>query len=630
MSQYYSNDNTLQQNHNREPPRLLSSSFMQPELNSHTQHFSMSESGYQTSTDQYGIHSPGLSQLPVPMSEPPPYDEFDEYNWPSGISTNLTQPSEDFNNQQLFNQADEQYFFGDFLGGFENDNFIFSPTLPSNMPIYPNQTPDNDDPSSHSYIIPGQTATTSPSTLNQNQFSSTNSTSLSPRTSNITLSSSPPSVSNNHNHNHDDDDDEIGDDVSSVNGKADGSSTPTIPAKRKPINDGDRNGRRSSNPRLSPIITKLSMTQSNSNINNNNNNVTKSLSSPSIQLSSLSINNNNNNTNGIINNNNYDDSPSTPSSSNNNSPSPETPTMEIVHPKNDDSELISSASNNLSNVDDNDDFSSTEIKTEDPSSSSPSTKPTPQKSSRKPYKELLTEEEKRANHIASEQKRRNTIRAGFKELTDIIPTLKNVNNSKSTILFKAVDYIKYLERRNRNLKERAGLLEMRVEMEMRQGKRFHHHPHPHGNPFGPTTMGFGHQRVAPMPMNYSVIPNGMTAIPIGPSGHPSQRQPPHVMTAPHHPIYFVPSNENPPSMIPGNVVSPSNNIFRGATMGMQIPLSSSQQQQNHHHSQQDNVPGMNIPSMASDDDGNNGGVDIDGDASMLGMNGSATRVGVKC
>ncbi|PKB96047.1 hypothetical protein RhiirA5_243966, partial [Rhizophagus irregularis] len=92
--------------------------------------------------------------------------------------------------------------------------------------------------------------------------------------------------------------------------------------------------------------------------------------------------------------------------------------------------------------------SSTEIKTEDPTSSS-SSKPTPQKSSRKPYKELLTEEEKRANHIASEQKRRNTIRAGFKELTDIIPTLKNVNNSKSTILFKAVDYIKYLERRNR-------------------------------------------------------------------------------------------------------------------------------------------------------------------------------------
>jgi hypothetical protein len=87
----------------------------------------------------------------------------------------------------------------------------------------------------------------------------------------------------------------------------------------------------------------------------------------------------------------------------------------------------------------------------------------------KQQKELLTEEEKRANHIASEQKRRNTIRTGFKELTDIIPTLKNINNSKSTILFKAVEYIRYLERRNRGLRERVGGLEVRVEVEGRMG-----------------------------------------------------------------------------------------------------------------------------------------------------------------
>lgn len=92
----------------------------------------------------------------------------------------------------------------------------------------------------------------------------------------------------------------------------------------------------------------------------------------------------------------------------------------------------------------------------------------------KPHKELLTEEEKRANHIASEQKRRNTIRTGFKELTDIIPTLKNINNSKSTILFKAVEYIKYLERRNRGLRERVGGLEVRVEVEGRMGNLMNH------------------------------------------------------------------------------------------------------------------------------------------------------------
>ncbi|SAL96061.1 hypothetical protein [Absidia glauca] len=85
----------------------------------------------------------------------------------------------------------------------------------------------------------------------------------------------------------------------------------------------------------------------------------------------------------------------------------------------------------------------------------------------KSHKELLTEEEKRSNHIASEQKRRSTIRNGFKDLTDIVPTLKNINNSKSTVLFKAVDYIKYLEKRNTNLRDKMGSLEVRIKVEGR-------------------------------------------------------------------------------------------------------------------------------------------------------------------
>lgn len=84
-------------------------------------------------------------------------------------------------------------------------------------------------------------------------------------------------------------------------------------------------------------------------------------------------------------------------------------------------------------------------------------------------RELLTEEEKRANHIASEQKRRNTIRNGFKEMTDVVPTLKNINHSKSTILFKAVEYIKHLDRRNRSLREKIASLQMRVEVKRRMG-----------------------------------------------------------------------------------------------------------------------------------------------------------------
>ncbi|KAI8985873.1 hypothetical protein BDB01DRAFT_786622 [Pilobolus umbonatus] len=87
----------------------------------------------------------------------------------------------------------------------------------------------------------------------------------------------------------------------------------------------------------------------------------------------------------------------------------------------------------------------------------------------KPHKELLTEEEKRNNHIASEQKRRSMIRSGFKDLTEIVPTLKNINNSKSTVLFKAVDYIKYLDKRNRSLRDKIKHLEVRVEVQGRMG-----------------------------------------------------------------------------------------------------------------------------------------------------------------
>jgi hypothetical protein len=91
------------------------------------------------------------------------------------------------------------------------------------------------------------------------------------------------------------------------------------------------------------------------------------------------------------------------------------------------------------------------------------------KNNKKPRttKELLTEEEKRANHIASEQKRRSTIRNGFKDLTDLVPTLKNINNSKSTVLFKAVDFIRYLEKRNKHLRDKVGSLELRAEVEGR-------------------------------------------------------------------------------------------------------------------------------------------------------------------
>ncbi|KAJ2712990.1 Transcription factor [Coemansia sp. Cherry 401B] len=58
--------------------------------------------------------------------------------------------------------------------------------------------------------------------------------------------------------------------------------------------------------------------------------------------------------------------------------------------------------------------------------------------------ELLTEDEKKANHIASEQKRRQNIRVGYDQLIQIVPTLTPSQRSEALILQKTVEYIRYL------------------------------------------------------------------------------------------------------------------------------------------------------------------------------------------
>ncbi|KAJ3315897.1 hypothetical protein HDV04_000104 [Boothiomyces sp. JEL0838] len=72
-------------------------------------------------------------------------------------------------------------------------------------------------------------------------------------------------------------------------------------------------------------------------------------------------------------------------------------------------------------------------------------------------RDLLTEDEKRVNHVVSEQRRRKLIREGFQVLVDLTPALSNSppvssgpgntggGHSKSTILFKAADYIRELK-----------------------------------------------------------------------------------------------------------------------------------------------------------------------------------------
>ncbi|KAL4893079.1 hypothetical protein BDV59DRAFT_178377 [Aspergillus ambiguus] len=70
----------------------------------------------------------------------------------------------------------------------------------------------------------------------------------------------------------------------------------------------------------------------------------------------------------------------------------------------------------------------------------------------KPTRENLTEEQKRNNHILSEQKRRNLIRQGFDDLCSLVPGLRGGGFSKSAMLTQAADWLEELLRGNDVLK----------------------------------------------------------------------------------------------------------------------------------------------------------------------------------
>ncbi|KAJ5702998.1 hypothetical protein N7488_010546 [Penicillium malachiteum] len=70
-----------------------------------------------------------------------------------------------------------------------------------------------------------------------------------------------------------------------------------------------------------------------------------------------------------------------------------------------------------------------------------------QSNSRAP-RENLSEEQKRTNHILSEQKRRNLIRQGFDDLCTLVPSLRSGGFSKSAMLTQAADWLEDLLRGN--------------------------------------------------------------------------------------------------------------------------------------------------------------------------------------
>jgi len=76
-------------------------------------------------------------------------------------------------------------------------------------------------------------------------------------------------------------------------------------------------------------------------------------------------------------------------------------------------------------------------------------------------KPRLTEQEKKTNHIASEQKRRAAIREGFDRLTELVPGLEGQGRSESIVLNKTVEFMRL------QLRERQELI---AEVESRGGR----------------------------------------------------------------------------------------------------------------------------------------------------------------
>lgn len=77
----------------------------------------------------------------------------------------------------------------------------------------------------------------------------------------------------------------------------------------------------------------------------------------------------------------------------------------------------------------------------------------------KPPRENLTEEQKRENHIRSEQKRRTVIKEGFDDLGELVPGLKGGGVSKSTTLAMAAVWLEDLLRGNKALSVQMTALE---------------------------------------------------------------------------------------------------------------------------------------------------------------------------
>lgn len=77
----------------------------------------------------------------------------------------------------------------------------------------------------------------------------------------------------------------------------------------------------------------------------------------------------------------------------------------------------------------------------------------------KPTRENLSEEQKRENHIRSEQKRRTLIKEGFDDLCELVPGLRGGGFSKSTMLTMTAEWLEELLLGNRDLTAQLAAIE---------------------------------------------------------------------------------------------------------------------------------------------------------------------------
>ncbi|KAF1811292.1 hypothetical protein P152DRAFT_474891 [Eremomyces bilateralis CBS 781.70] len=76
-------------------------------------------------------------------------------------------------------------------------------------------------------------------------------------------------------------------------------------------------------------------------------------------------------------------------------------------------------------------------------SSSPAAKsPASGSATGKPEKPRLSEQEKKNNHIASEQKRRQAIRDGFDRLANVVPGMAGQGRSEAVVLQATIEFLR--------------------------------------------------------------------------------------------------------------------------------------------------------------------------------------------